>query len=164
MNKTVLKFAAGLLAINTCIAVGQTAKQPEQSHSLRKYFKVGHVRGPIDGDGDSIWLSTTKKRDRIYNNAIAIFGYDGSGVINVDGRDIKLRQIEGGLPDKNFKVGQSGHETWKGKNISVRLDYIFTWLCPPQNENCEVYYYKGALDINYRGRHRKIKVVGYGGS
>lgn len=90
--------------------------------------------------------------------------YGGLGKINIDRRDIELKMIKDFLPDKDSKVGRGGYQIWKGKNTTVRLDYVFTWLCPPESESCEVYHYKGVLDINYNGKRRKVNIVGFGGS
>ena len=88
----------------------------------------------------------------------------GAGLINIDGRDLQVRQTRGILPDRNYKLGRGGHQIWKGKETSLRLDYVFTWLCPPRDEACEVYHYKGTLDVNHRGQRRRFSVVGIGGS
>lgn len=129
----------------------------------QKTFRLGFVES-FNDNGDLTWLANTKKKDRIDSKAVAIFGYGGAGKINVNGRDIDLKQSGGYLADKNFTVGRGGYEIWKGKNITVRLDYIYTWLCPPKDEQCEVYYYKGVLDIDYSGRRRKVNIAGFGGS
>ncbi len=129
----------------------------------QKSFKLGFVR-VFDDNGDSIWLANTKKKDRIDSRAVARFGYQTKGKINVNGRDLNLRHVSGNLPDKNFKIGRGGYDIWKGKNITVRIDYVFTWLCPPKDEQCEVYYYKGVLRITYGGKTRKVNINGYGGS
>lgn len=50
------------------------------------------------------------------------------------------------------------------KDTKVRLDYVFTWLCPPENDNCSVYYYRGTLSVTYKGLRRRIRIVGTGGS
>jgi len=134
-----------------------------QNAFAQKTFRLGLVKS-FDDNGDSIWLANTKKKDRIDSNAVAIFGYGGSGKININRRDIDLKNSGGYLADKNFKVGRGGYEIWKGKSITVRLDYIYTWLCAPKDEQCEVYYYKGVLDINYNGKRRKVNIVGFGGS
>ena len=134
-----------------------------QNTFAQNTFRLGFVKS-FDDNGDSIWLADTKKKDRIDSKAIAIFGYSGTGKININRRDINLKNSGGYSADKNFKVGRGGYEIWKGKNITIRLDYIYTWLCPPKYEQCEVYYYKGVLDISYNGKRRKVNIVGFGGS
>jgi hypothetical protein len=134
-----------------------------KSQTIPNSFRLGSVRN-FDDSGDSIWFTNTKKRDRIDRKAIARFGHGGFGRINIDGRDIELKLEKDYLPDKNFKVNRGGYQIWKGRNTTVRLDYIFTWLCPPKHETCEVYYYKGVLDINYKRKHRKVNIRGFGGS
>jgi len=153
--KVMKRFSTILIIILTiCVA---------QNIFAQKTFRLGFVKS-FDDNGDSIWLADTKKKDRIDSKAVAIFGYSGTGKININGRDISLKNSGGYLADKNFKVGRGGYETWKGKNITIRLDYIYTWLCPQNQENCSVYYYKGVLDINYNGKRRKVNIVGFGGS
>jgi hypothetical protein len=111
-----------------------------KSQTSQNSFRLGFVKS-FDDYGDSIWLANTKEKYRVDNKAIAILGYGGSGVINVNGSDIELKLVKSDLPDKNFKVGRGGYQIWKGTNTTVRLDYVFTWLCPSESESCEVYYY-----------------------
>ena len=134
-----------------------------QNAFAQKSFRIGFVK-KYDFSGDSIWLANTKKKDRVDSKSIAVFSYNSLGTININGRDIDLKLVKDNLPDKNFKIGRGGYQIWKGKNTTVRLDYIFTWLCPPKDEQCEVYYYKGVLDVNYNGKRRKVNIVGFGGS
>lgn len=149
------RFSAILMIILTICFV--------QGNFAQNTFRLGFVKS-FDDNGDSIWLADAKKNDRIDSKTVAIFGYGGTGKININGRDIALKNSGGYLADKNFKVGRGGYETWKGKNITIRLDYIYTWLCPPKDEQCEVYYYKGILDVNYKGKRRKVSILGFGGS
>jgi hypothetical protein len=134
------------------------------SQTVSGSFKFGFVKGGYEGSGDSIWLANSKKKDRVASKSVAALGADGSGSININGKDINLKKIKDFLPDKNFKVGRGGYEIWKGKQITVRIDYIFTWLCSPEDESCEVYYYKGVMDVTYKGQRRKAQIIGYGGS
>lgn len=163
MNCSFIIFISVILLFLTQ-AVPQT-----KSQTTSKSFKVGFIKdsGLVEssyGAADSIWLVNTKKKDRVGSKAIAILGYANLGAINIDGRDIELKLVNSDLPDQNFKVGRGGYQIWKGKKTKVRLDYIFTWLCPQNQENCSVYYYKGVLDINYKGKHRKVNIKGFGGS
>ena len=73
-----------------------------QNSFAQKTFRLGFVKS-FDDNGDSIWLANTKKKERIDSNVVAIFGYGGSGKINVNGRDIDLKKAKDYLPDKNFK-------------------------------------------------------------
>lgn len=137
-----------------------------QTALAQKSFKIGFVRS-FDESGDSVWLGSTTKKERVDSKTIARFGdygNDPSGKINIDGRDIVLKSIKEFLPDRNFKVGRGGYQIWKGNDTTVRLDYVFTWLCPPQNDNCEVYHFKGILNIKHKGMRRKVNVRGEGGS
>lgn len=128
-------------------------------------FKIGFVKNVFEGAGDTVWLAGTKKKDQIDSKAIfSTDGLDGLGRINLNGRDIELKLIKDYLPDKNYKIGLGGYEIWQGKNTRLRLDYIFTWLCPPEDETCEVYHYRGVMTVTYKGKHRKLKIIGFGGS
>ena len=134
-----------------------------QTTITQENFRLGFVKD-ADFNGDSIWLANTKKKDRVDSKVVAVLGYDSLGKININGNDIELKLTGGDLPDENFVVGKGGYQAWEGENITVRLDYIFTWLCPQDQENCSVYYYKGVFDINYNGKRKKIDIVGFGGS
>ncbi len=134
-----------------------------KSQTAQKSFRLGFVKSS-DGVSELIWLSNTKNKDRVSGKSVAILDTTGWGIININGHDIEIKRIKDNLSDKNFKVGRGGYQIWKGKKTTVRLDYIFTWLCPPKDEQCEVYYYKGILDINYKGKQRKVNITGFGGS
>jgi hypothetical protein len=134
-----------------------------KSQTTQKSFRLGFVNN-FDNPYDFIWLANTKKKDRIDSKAIAMFDPNIKGVINIDGRDIKLKQVKYYMPDKNNKVGRGGYRIYKGTNITVQLDYIFTSLCGLKDEQCEVYTYKGTLDINYKGKRRKVNITAFGGS
>jgi hypothetical protein len=134
-----------------------------RSQTTAGSFRLGFVKS-FDDYGDSIWLAKTPKEDRIESNAVARLGYGGLGRININGRDIELKAFKQYLPDTNFKVGRGGYQIWKGVGTVVRLDYLFTWLCPPNTESCEVFYYIGILDVTYKGRRRNVEINGFGGS
>jgi hypothetical protein len=127
-----------------------------------KSFRLGFVKNSGEF-GDQIWLANTKEKDQIAKKVIAILGNNFTGIININGRDIKLKCVKDYLPIKSYKVGRGGYQIWKGKNIKVQLNYVFTWLCPPKDEQCEVYYYKGVLDIHYKGKRRKVNITAFGG-
>ena len=149
-------------SISTVLLIFLTLSFAQNSFA-QKSFRLGFVE-KYDFSGDSIWLANTKKKDRVDSKSIAIFSYNTLGTININGFDLGLKLIKHNLPDKNFKVGRGGYQLWNGKNTTVRLDYIFTWLCQKDQENCSVYYYKGFLEIKYDGKRRKVNVVGSGGS
>lgn len=125
-------------------------------------FRIGYVKNP-EGN-EFVWLANTAKRNRTEDKAILSHGHTFSPRINIDGKDILLKSVKSYSPEENFRVGRGGYETFKGRNVSVRLDYIFTWMCPEEQENCSVFYYRGVLDITYRGVRRKVNVTGSGGS
>jgi len=132
------------------------------SITAQETFRFGYVK---NAEGvDSVWLATTAKKDRIPGETILSHGHTFSPRININGSDIDLKSVKSNLPDQNFKVGRGGYEIFRGKDVRVRLDYIFAWLCPPEQENCSVYYYRGVLDVTYKGQRRKTNIVGFGGS
>ena len=154
---------AFILSILIIISVFTLMSLSVRGQAVRDTFKFGFVK-EHDFAGDLIWLANTREKDRIAAKSIAIFSYNGLGTININGRDIELKQTDGYLADKNFKVGRGGYEVWRGNNITVRLNQTYTWLCPQKQENCSVYYYKGVLDVNYQGKRRRVNVNGFGGS
>ena len=132
------------------------------SASAQATFRFGYVKNP-EGN-ESVWLAGTAKKNRTEDKAILSHGHTFAPRININGKEISLKSVKAYFPDENFKVGRGGYETFKGKGISVRLDYVFTWLCPQEQENCSVFYYRGVLDVTYRGISRKVRVTGFGGS
>ncbi len=113
---------------------------------------------------DWTFLSNTSKRSMREEKAVLQTGHRCSQSIKINGRKIALTTSKTYLPERNWKVGRGGYDVWRGRDTIVRLDYVFTWRCPPENDNCEVYYYRGVLDIQYKGLRRRLNVVGTGGS
>lgn len=125
-------------------------------------FRIGRL--PNGDCNDWAFFSGTARKQMNTDRAILQTGDNCNQRIRINDREIGLTTVKQELPDRNWKVGRGGYEVLKGKDIKVRLDYIFTWLCPSQDENCEVYYYRGTVDITYKGEHRRLKIVGMGGS
>ena len=145
-----LAFVVSILLVAPLFVVGQSRLQ------------LGYL-----GKGDCLdWTffePTPRRQMKIGSRSILQTGQCKQR-IKINGREIELTSVKTYLPDRNWKVGHGGYELLKGKDTTVRLDYVFTWLCPPKDENCEVYYYRGILDIAHKGIKRRLKVVGTGGS
>jgi hypothetical protein len=151
-----MKSSAALFSFLILLFISQlqiTASGQTIQNNLRFGF-VKNYKSYYQEAGDSIWLANTKKSNRVASKTIAFLRADGVGKINLNGRDIDLKMTKDYLPDKNFKVGRGGYQIWKGKNIVLRLDYIFTRLCQPKDEQCEVYYYRGTMVVNYKSKQR----------
>ncbi|QQS43056.1 MAG: hypothetical protein IPM63_09045 [Acidobacteriota bacterium] len=116
------------------------------------------------GAGDLIWLAGTKDQDRSDKLAVAVLDPELVGRININGQDIEFKVTKDQLPDENFVVGKGGHQVWKGDGLIADFNYVFTWLCEPDDEGCEVYHFKGNLKLEFKGEEGNFEVVGFGGS
>ena len=154
MNKRYILTALVLFLSLTGIAAGQR---------VRRSFEFGFVKSGYDWAGEQIWPATSKKSDRIPSKAAAFLGADSTGKINIDGNDIELKFVKGRLPVGNQKAGRGGYQLWRGRNVTLRIDYIFTQKCPVDDE-CFTYYFNGVMAVTYRGRLRRINIRGFGSS
>jgi hypothetical protein len=157
-RKYILFSLALLLFITQTVSIAS-------SQTVRNCFEFGYVKSDYDWTGESIWLANSKRKDRVASKSVAALGASGSGKININGNDSDLKLVKYWLPRSNNKAGRGGYQIWKGSEVLVRIDYIFTKVCLPGDEDeCLVYSYKGVMDVTYKGRRKKVKIRGLGSS
>jgi len=158
-TKTVL--SAPLIAMILSLLVGFKA-QP-QSGSSPAIFKLGYVKDDslLDNCGCSLYknIKDEKKRRHIFLSDMS-----QKAAINIDGKDLTLRLIDDG-DGKNgeLKVGDRSWEIYNAGNTKVRVDYTVSKLCDPNDEACEVIYYKATITVIRNGIKETLKSIGYCG-
>jgi predicted urease superfamily metal-dependent hydrolase len=79
--------------------------------------------------------------------------------MNIDGKDVRLTLI---ASSKNSveRPGIRSYERYRADSIGVRVDYVVTRVCKPNDENCESTGYAATFSVTNRGRKRVIKSTG----
>jgi hypothetical protein len=126
--------------------------------------RIGIVRNAADFQegGCTLQFATDSARHNQRNVFLSDLG--DSAVMNIDGKDVKLglvrRQERKGEPKK----GDRSTCSYAAKGITVRVDFVVTGLCDPNDESCEVVYYDATITVARGDGKRAIKVKGMCGS
>jgi hypothetical protein len=146
-----------------CLSSG-FGQQKQSTSSNRAPIKIGIIKdGSLfeDNGGCALQLPTDNRK----NNERFIFlsDYDGNGLINLDGKDIKLKlrihKNASGAGDEE-KVGSKSMDIFDGPGVTIKVDYIATWVCPPDDESCEITLYDATVTITRRKASKTVKVKG----
>ena len=133
------------------ILVSQFA-YPQAPESKAASLKLGYVKNAADGCGCSFSYNLAEfwKDKHLFVSPM-----DEASFINVDGQDVELRPISQSKENMDAKVGDRSWETYVAGDLKVRLDYTVTKTCDPNDENCEVTYYRARMTV-MRGKQRRI--------
>ena len=123
-------------------------------------LKLGIVKddSSFDGCGCSLYLN---RRDEKTHRAVFLADFAENAAINVNGKDLRLR-LTASSSEKNdhAKVGDRSWEIYRAGATTLRVDYTVTKICDPNDESCEVLYYRTTLTLIHQGQRTSIKTTG----
>ena len=128
--------------------VGQVMHAQSASSSL----KLGYVEDVAFGCGGSISYNLSDLRKGRF---LLITPMDEATYVNLDGRNVKLRLVASSKTNAKEKVGDRSWETYVARNIQVKVEYVVTDVCDPNDESCEVTYYRTKMTV-IRGNQRTV--------
>jgi hypothetical protein len=139
-------------------------EEPQDAGSAINTIKVGIVRDPaaFDGPGCSLQLPADYKRQN--ERYVFLSDYEDNAVININGKDIKLKHVSHREPEGDPKKGDRSTWNYAGKGTTVRVDFVATGVCDPNDESCEVTYYDATITVTQGKAKRVTKVTGLCGS
>jgi hypothetical protein len=79
--------------------------------------------------------------------------------MNIDGRNVELTVLRD-EENKGVRVGYRFFQTYGSSNLRVRIDYIVTRICDPNDEGCEVTWYEATITVTRKGSSRRTGVLG----
>jgi len=121
--------------------------------------KLGFVTDAnrLDGCGCSIYRTAEdEKKDRF----LFVSDMDREAVINLDGKDVKLRVLSWKEKKGQLKVGARSSETYAAGNVNVRLDFTVRRVCPPKDESCEATWYDVKISATRKGQRTVVNAKG----
>jgi len=120
-------------------------------------LKLGYVKVADFGCGCSLSLNKLDLRnDRlVFISSMGDFGY-----VNVNGKTFKLRLDAASKEKQVVKVGDRSWERYSSGSVKVRIDYVVTGLCDPNDEACEVIAYNALINITRGKRSRVVRTIG----
>ena len=141
-----------IFALIILIIIVAQFSYPQSPQARAASIKVGYVKSADDGCGCSFSYNLTEfwKDKHLFVSPM-----DEATFINVDGKDVELRLVTQSKENRDEKVGDRSWQTYVAGEIKVRVDYTVTKICDPNDENCEVTYYRAKLTV-MRGKQRRV--------
>jgi hypothetical protein len=87
---------------------------------------------------------------------------DEEALMNIDGRDEKLKLVNATEPKGGFKVGArtSMKYTNSDRSVTIIMDRVITRVCPKDDEDCEFIGYDATITITKGDLKQEVKVTG----
>jgi hypothetical protein len=134
-----------------------TVAQAQSSSVRSSKLRLGHVKDGDFGCGCSLSRDKVSLRNQRH---IFISPMDESAYINLNGKTLKLRLVAASKEKAAQTIGDRSWETYSAGSLRVRIDYIVSWLCPPNDEACEVTYYKAVMTVTRQKQKTVAKAIG----
>ena len=150
-----------VLAISLSITFGASAILAQTASANQNGLnplKIGIVsnRDSFDGPGCSLQLPANyRKHNQRYT---LLSDSEENAVMNIDGKDMNLKLVSHREPRGASKKGDRSTWTYSRVGIKVRVDFVVTGLCPPNDEACEVIYYDATITVT-RGNNKQLVIV-----
>lgn len=117
-----------------------------------------------DDCGCALWSlkDFNLKNIRARKNASFWSVIDDYAVMNLDGKEIKLKFVEAS-PRETSKVGARSWEKFQSDNYEARIDFVATKVCNPRDESCETTSYNATITVKRGGQASTLKTKGHCG-
>jgi hypothetical protein len=130
--------------------------------SAQQKSLVGNIKNSSSVDGCGCYSSFTKADSNASRHIFFASG-EGNGeeaLMNINGRDVKLPLVSETNPKGKVKLGSRYTSRYQSGDTTVDVVKIVTWLCPPNDESCEVARFRVTLTIKKGNRSQVVQAVG----
>jgi hypothetical protein len=99
-------------------------------------------------DGGCELLSSSDSSDP-YSSERYIFmsDFNGRAAMNINGHDTRFTLVRSTESRKQPKKGDRSTYWYASGPTTVEVDYTVTGVCPPDDESCEVFYYRAMIHV-----------------
>ncbi len=141
-----------LLSMVALLAYGSTA-------DAGRPLTIGVIKKPIS-DGCGCYLQLPKDTKLKNEKYVFVADVDGSAQVNINGKDMTLKQTTNNLPQESLKVGAKWKEVYEAAKTKVEVEYVVTKVCDPDDEACEVAHYSAVITVTHDGTIGKVNATG----
>jgi hypothetical protein len=129
--------------------------RPDQAGALT----VGVVKDHRDFEEGGCELLLTPDFDK---SARYVFmsDLDGRAVMNINGHDKRFRLVRSTESNVEPRKRDRSRYWYASGSITVEVDYTVTGVCPPNDESCEVTYYRAVIYVTSGPLKRSIAAYG----
>jgi len=149
MNGAILTL---LLVMSLSAEITAQSSSPATRHLNPGYVKDGDI-----GCGCAFALNPADLRKRRY---IYIQGMDEPAYVNLNGKNLKLRPVTSSETKVKEKVGDRSWATYIAGDIKIRMDYVVTRVCDPNDESCEATWYKAIMTVTRKTERTIVRLTG----
>ena len=118
-----------------------------------KSLSIGVLKNSVIDDCSCSFHRASPNKNTDADQYIFVVGYSGQARININGRDIELRE-NGRKKDESGRCARNSC-TYSGSGITATARYRQTSKCPPEPTECEVNDYDVTITVE-KGGHRQI--------
>lgn len=125
---------------------------------------IGNIKNSSVVEGCGCYFQfPSESRKRNSNRFVFWSESEQEALMNIDGRDTKLKLVNSTNPPQEVKVGSRSSDTYTTSDgkITIRFDKVVTQMCKPGDEDCE-FTAEDATITTFKGgrRGQAIKVTG----
>jgi hypothetical protein len=152
-SKTLLLIL--LLAPVALSALAQK-RSPERNVGL-----IRNITGAVEVQGCGCYFQSPNKA-RNSNRYLFFEDFsEGSPLMNVDGKDIRLKLVSSSEPSGGVKKrGEGFSRNYVAGEVKVHMNFVTTSVCAPNDESCESTRYEVTVSVSKGGRKQTVKAVG----
>ena len=125
-------------------------------------LKIANLKDSSVIDGCGCYLQFPAEGQKRFEKYVFMADIDEKEAwMNIEGRDVKLRLVDS-IRDANrrVKVGDRSSRTYRAGDITVRVAYVVTRVCKPDDESCESTDYDATISVTKGDRRGQVKARG----
>ncbi len=147
-----LNFTSKVLVLVILLGAGTVFAQIE----------VGELKDPSVVEGCSCSVQTEREaKNPDSQKFLFLSDFGNDAWMNINGKDTKLTRVKSTEnDDDDYKVGRRYYEEYSAKGLTVRVEYLTTWVCPPDDEACEVAKYDITITVTKGEESKIVKATG----
>ena len=164
-----------LIVFLPCLHLPITA----QSNAAAGLLRIGVIQNSDDFDGAGCKLQTPSDYQKGNGRSVFMSDYEGGAVMNIEGRDVRLRfasydeRLANAARAWILGLDSSTEEVRKGlrsvlqyraPEVEVRVDYVVTKVCKPNDESCEVTWFDAKITVTKASSKRTVDTKGICGA
>jgi hypothetical protein len=146
-------FCGGV--VSASILLGSILPTPAQPKIIGEILQS---TDNLAGGDCRVWRSGTPQ------DSIFWMMHDDSALMNISGRDLRLKLIAEERPSGAATLGERWTATYQSGKVIVKILWITTFACPVDVARCEVTRYAVSFKVRNGDRQETLQAVGDCGS
>lgn len=110
-------------------------------------FGVVADQGDFHDGGCELLLSSDSSDPYRSERYVFMSDFNGRAVMNINGHDTRFTLVRSTESRKQPRKGDRSSYWYASGSIKVEVDYTVTGVCPPDDESCEVFYYRAMIHV-----------------